>query len=422
MGADRRRTTVLVVVACAIALVSPSLASAAQTGLVTDLTWGLSTSDQNTTVAAMQDAGTKWTRLSVQWKDYEPARGQYAGWDVAQVDRAVQLCRGAGIRVLLDVVNAPAWASATNDSGQGNVPRNPADFAAFMSYLATRYRGQISAYEIWNEPDIQRFWNPGPNAAAYTALLKEAYAAVKAGDPNALVVSGGLAWDYESSTSSYLTKMYAAGAKGSFDVVAVHDFPDGSIANGLTTWAQGRRTAHRVMLANGDDKPIWITEYGFNTAAPGSGWQPSSTPQQQADLLGKAFQVMDQDAPWLQVAFYYNFRNNYWQYDKPTDMEAQFGLLKSDFTPKPAYFVFKSYARGAIATTSAPLFLADARSQATFAGPLSHWPFANRLLLQSKTSRHITQRRSTFSRHRAASPRGSAPRPRWAPPSRRSGR
>jgi hypothetical protein len=352
----------LAVAACAFALAAPGVASAAQPGLVTDLTWGISRSDQDRTVGAMQDVGARWTRLSVQWKDYEPVRGAYAPWDVAQIDRAVQLCRHAGIRILLDVVNAPAWASQTDDSGQGNVPRKPADFADFMRYLANRYRGQIDAYEIWNEPDIRRFWNTGPSASAYTALLKAAYPAVKSGDPNALVVSGGLSWDYESSSSSFLIKMYAAGAKGSFDVLALHDFPDASIANGLTTWAQGRRTARRVMLANGDNRPVWITEFGFNTATAASGWQPSSTPQQQADLLRRAFQVMEQDAPWLQVAFYYNFRNNYWQHDKLTDIEAQFGLLNSDFSPKPAYYVFKSYTRGgSISPASAALLNLDRR-------------------------------------------------------------
>jgi polysaccharide biosynthesis protein PslG len=374
-----RRTTILSVVACALALAAPGLVSAAQPGLATDLTWGLSTADQDRTVAAMQDSGAKWTRLSVQWKDYEPSRGSYASWDVAQIDRAVQLCRRAGIRVLLDVVNAPPWASATNDSGQGNVPRNPADFAAFMQHLATRYRGQVDAYEIWNEPDIQRFWNSGPSPTAYTALLKAAYPAVKAGDPSALVVSGGLAWDYESSTSSFLTKMYEAGAKGSFDVLALHDFPDGSISNGLATWAQGRRTARRVMLANGDIRPVWITEYGFNTATAANGWQPSSTPAQQADLLGKALQVLDQDAPWLQVAFYYNFRNNYWQHDKLTDIEAQFGLLNSDFSPKPAYYVFRSYARGSpIAPKSARLVVAGTSPEMHATVTATRWLFMNR--------------------------------------------
>jgi hypothetical protein len=383
-----RRTPLLAVLVCVLALAMPSLASAVQPGLVTDLTWGIPAADQDKTVAAMQDVGAKWTRLSVQWKDYEPARGQYAAWDAAQIDRAVQICRRAGIRVLLDVVNAPAWASRTNDSGQGNVPRNPSDFAAFMRYLATRYRGQISAYEIWNEPDIQRFWNAGPNPSSYTALLKAAYPAVKAADPNALVVSGGLAWDYESSTSSFLTKMYAAGARGSFDVLALHDFPDASIANGLTTWAGGRRTAHRVMLANGDNKPIWITEFGFNTATASSGWQPSSTPQQQADLLGKAFQVLDQDSPWLQVAFYYNFRNNSWQHDALTDIEAQFGILTTNFTRKPAYFVFKSYAQSASSAAPSLRLVAARRPQPVANGV--RWLFSTAFAISHQPLRRVS--------------------------------
>lgn len=335
-----RRLLVLSALGLACFAATAATADAAAPGLDTDLTWGISSSDQDRTVAAMSDVGAKWTRLTIQWKAWETSPGVYNPNEVARTDRAVQLCNAAGIKVLLEVHNAPAWASSTNDSGQGNVPRNPADYGTFLRYVATRYKGQVAAYEMWNEPDIQRFWNPGPNAAAYTAVLKAGYAGVKGVDPSALVVSGGLSWDYDGA-SSFLGRMYSAGAKGSFDVVGLHDYPVGSLSTNLATWPSERRNAHQLMLANGDDKPVWITEFGFNTSSDSGAWQPPVTLLQQANLVTTAFQLLAQD-PWVQVAFYYNFRNNWWQHDDMSSMEAQFGLMSTDFTPKLSYYAFKA--------------------------------------------------------------------------------
>src|SRR5436305_1056872 len=175
----------------------------------------------------MKDVGARWTRITIQWKAWETSPGTYASVEVARTDRAIQISKAAGINVLLEVHNAPAWASNTNDSGQGNVPRDPAMYASFLRYLAARYKGQVDAYELWNEPDIQRFWNPGPNAATYPALLKAGYQAVKSVDASALVVSAGLSWDY----TNFLGKMYASGARGNFDVLAIHPYPVGPLTN-----------------------------------------------------------------------------------------------------------------------------------------------------------------------------------------------
>src|SRR4051794_12301208 len=321
----------------AAALTGLTLSGAAQAalpGLVTDLTWGISSSDQDKTVAAMTDVGARWARLSIQWKAWETTPGQYAPWEVARTDRAIQLSKQAGVHVLLDVVNAPAWASSTNDGDQGNLPRDPADFGNFMRYVANRYKGQVDAYEMWNEPDIQRFWNAGPNAGAYVQLLKAGYGAVKAVDPQALVVSGGLSWDY----TNYLGAMYRAGAKGSFDVLAIHPYPTGA----LSGWQNSYRAARKTELAAGDDKPIWFTEFGINTSSDPNAWQKGVSLQVQADLLTQAFQLAAQDS-YVDAIFYYNFRNNWWGNDSPTDMEDQFGLMTTKFVTKPAYYAFKAY-------------------------------------------------------------------------------
>src|SRR5262249_59496432 len=68
------------------------------------------------------------------------------------------------------------------------------DYANFLTAIATRYKGRVLAYEIWDQPNIRRSWNGRPlSAASYVELLRVAYGAIKAVDPGIVVVSAGLA-------------------------------------------------------------------------------------------------------------------------------------------------------------------------------------------------------------------------------------
>jgi hypothetical protein len=93
------------------------------------------------------------------------------------------------------------------------------------------------------------------------------------------------------------------------------------------------------MLAHGDDKPIWFTEFGWASAS--EGWSTVSA-QEQAAYLTRAFQILRQD-PYVGVAFWYNLRNNHWDHDADT-AEAQFGLFTTNWTPKPSYAAFRAAA------------------------------------------------------------------------------
>jgi GH35 family endo-1,4-beta-xylanase len=201
-----------------IALVFPVGAKAADKGLAVDLTWGISNADQDRTAVALSDVGAKWVRITANWADAEPTKGQYNDWWLNHYDRAITLAHNAGAKVIVMSYQSPSWASGS--SVKETAPKNPADYANYMHFLATRYAGKVDAYEVWNEPNIDRFWSTGVNAAEYVSLLKPAYSAIKSADPNAKVVFGGLSTnDYR-----YLESAYAAGAKGYFDVMAVHPY------------------------------------------------------------------------------------------------------------------------------------------------------------------------------------------------------
>lgn len=380
-----------------VSLAAVPAAPAAELGVVPDLTWGISSAEQDRTAAAIDDLGAKWVRLNIQWKYWE-YRGpsvvvQESGSRTA-ADRSVELARAAGAKVILMVYNAPDWAAAA-PSSQGQVPRNPQDYANFLRTLATHYRGKVDAYEIWNEPDLSRFWSTGPSAIEYTALLKAAYGGVKQGDPNAKVVFGGLSWDY-TREGNFVERAYSYGAKGFFDVLAVHPYPQGDLAK----WQGWYRGARRTMVDNGDGhKPIWFTEFGVNTSNrsydPGSGaWQGGVSEAEQAALVTQTFTLLEAD-PYVQVVCWYNLRNNYWDKDDPSSVEGNFGLLRTDFSPKPAYAAFKRYAASP-APPPAPAPLppsANAPPTVTLVSPLAGSTFSRTLRLAATASddRRVTK-------------------------------
>jgi hypothetical protein len=326
------------VVATGAALAAvPSAALAAEKGLSVDLTWGTSSSDQDRTASMLPATGAKWVRLTFDWSQVETSKGSYSSSWLSTYDRAVTLSRQAGMKVDVTVYNTPKWASANGQTS--GPPANNADYANFMSFLASRYRGQVQAWEIWNEENTSRFWSTGPNAAAYAGLLRAAYPAVKAADPNAIVVFGGTF----GNDTGFISGAYQAGAKGYFDVMAVHPYSGNQPPEHI--WFSSYRDVRSLMLAWGDDKPMWFTEFGWSTCSASNcvGYEGAGEATQ-ADYITRAYRMIEQD-PYVQVAIYYNFRNNFWDHDQD-GWDYQLGLLYTNFSPKQAYYAFKNYVPG----------------------------------------------------------------------------
>jgi Cellulase (glycosyl hydrolase family 5) len=342
-----RRLRAGLVATVALMLCLPGVARGAAKAVSTDLTWGIPSSDFSPTGQAISDVGARWVRLEFRWNEAEPSKGSYDPTILARYDRAIDTARAAGAKVLVFVNGSPRWASGSRIAMMK--PQNPVDYANFMRFVAARYAGKVSAWEVWNEENTTRFWQSGPSPSAYVPLLKAAYPAVKSADPRAVVVFGGLSQnDY-----SYVEGAYAAGAKGYFDVMAVHPYP-GPNPPEAVWYSNGRvapmafsgfREVRRSMLARGDDKPIWLTEFGWSTTTTAT-W--GVTQSQQADYLTRAYRLLE-SYPYVAIAYWYNLRNNFWDRDADT-WETQLGLVRTDFTRKPSYGAFKSYTPGAIAS------------------------------------------------------------------------
>jgi hypothetical protein len=326
----------------ALALPAPALGAAK--GIESEISWWVSSSTQTQDANAMRDLGASWTRITVSWHDLEYAKGSYSSSYFALLDRSVQLARQNGMNVIMTVYQAPEWASGTTDAEAPPQTSHFADYASFVHMMAQRYAGQVAAWEIWNEENLGRFWGQAPNAGSYASLLKLAYPQVKSADPNAKVVFGGMSGNDWSFLEDAYTAVPDIGSY--YDVMGVHPYspiwsPDlvryddtGHIARDSFA---GYREVHRVMLEHGNDKPMYLTEFGWSTTSQAG---MGVSPQQQADYTKLAFACLQQD-PYVQVAIVYELRNNYWAGDAD-DWEDQLGLVTTNWTHKPAYDAFKS--------------------------------------------------------------------------------
>jgi hypothetical protein len=331
----------------AVLLLAGAPAQGAESGVVVNGPTGLSPQSD----AQLAGLGVGWVRGFVPWEEYEPTRGHLNEWQISQLEAGIAALP-KGTKVLLDVVTTPSWE--TGSSNQVMPPSDPADYARFVGALAKRLAGKVAAWEIWNEEDDSLWWASGPDPAAYTALLKAAYPAIKAVDPGATVVLGGLTGnDYE-----FLSQLYAHGAKGSFDAVGVHTdsicstvSPYEVLRNGRTDrrinrWAfLGYRTVHEVMQANGDGSPIWMTELGWSTstqicnAGASAGMKPGGVSlQTQATFLSQAYHCLAQD-PYVQVGIWFGMQDTE-PFDSP---RTSYGLLGSNLAQKPSFAALADY-------------------------------------------------------------------------------
>ncbi|KAA3664142.1 MAG: hypothetical protein DWQ04_07230 [Chloroflexi bacterium] len=228
-------------------------------------------------------------------------------------------------------------------------------FGDNIQSIAQNNGAYIEAYEIGNEPNLDASygWTTSPNAADYVTLLCEAYGRIKAADPNAIVVSAGLAptgrvigdWNGHSGHEGgyqdereFFKEFVAAGGGNCADVIGYHPYgyvvdfdtapdPDPNCTNGFCF--RGVEKLYELMQANGlGNKKVWATEFGWLVMPPGSCtsdgswddrlWQTVSEAEQATNLVG-AFEYATTHWPWMEAMFAFNLNFNKAVYYEPCE-------------------------------------------------------------------------------------------------------
>jgi polysaccharide biosynthesis protein PslG len=292
-------------------------------------------------------AGARWVRVDINWAQIQSGGASSFQWGA--IDAVVRGAQARGMSVLGGIIYTPSWARPAGTPSTWGP--SPGAFAAFAAAAVGHYAALgVHAYEVWNEPNTPSSWQPAPSPAAYTALLKAAYGAIKGADPSATVVTGGTA-PAPSNGSSYspvdfLRGIYANGGQGYFDAVGHHPYCSPAYPGdpeGWSAWYQMYGTSpslRSVMIANGDGaKKIWATEFGAPTGGPASN-AGVVTQAQQAAMLTRAYQLFS-GYGWAGPLFFYQGRD---QGTDTSNIEDFYGFLNHDFTPKPAYTAYQQAA------------------------------------------------------------------------------
>ena len=273
-------------------------------------------------------AGSLWVRFEVGWHQLEPTQAARSRWFVDRMDVVVAAAQARGLKLLPMVWGTPRWANS--NQSPNHAPADPQRYGDILGWLATRYRGRISAWELWNEPTAPEFLADN-RAAVYVPMLRAGYLAVKAADPGALVVQAAPPYNNEV----WLTQTYDAGARGYFDVLATHpymdprDAPPESPDTGPRTMRHVSAVHDRMVERGDGNKPIWFTEFGWSTHARPGGVSEAA----QADYLIRALRLLRAEYPYVKVAIVYQERDA----ALGNIQQDNYGLLRRDWSEKPAY-------------------------------------------------------------------------------------
>ncbi len=326
------------------------------------LWWQPATTDRD--LKLVKDGGFTWVKQNFSWVDIEGAAKGALDW--SESDRVVDAIRENGLDIVARVDKEPTWAKKGATKGP---VASYADYGDFLFKMATRYKGKIRAYEIWNEPNLGREWGGQADAVEYVKMLKIAYERIKQADPQAAVVTAGLspttAWGENVPDEDFLKRMYVAGAKPYFDFLGAHaagykappETDPAAVANGsLKQYCAWEKECARIyvfrhvedlrkiMVDNGDaGKQVMVLEFGWD-----SDNRPDSlykwhyvTEDVKADYIVRAFKYAKANwSPWMGAMTVIYIAKPDWT-DK--NEEYWWSITYPDGRVRPAYTKFKEW-------------------------------------------------------------------------------
>ncbi|WP_074651958.1 GH39 family glycosyl hydrolase [Terriglobus roseus] len=195
----------------------------------------------------------------VAWPDLEP---RYSEWHFERLDQYVTLAQQHHVHILLTLGLTPAWATARpkekSDYQPGNAaePSNMQWWRDYVRAVATRYKGRIEAYEIWNEPNRKDAFSG--TVPQLVMMTREAYGIIKKVDPGALVVSASAT---ASNGIDWFNQYLALGAGRYVDAVGYHLYVNPLPPEEMLPLGEAVR--HAMKMHGIGNKPLWDTETGW---------------------------------------------------------------------------------------------------------------------------------------------------------------
>ncbi len=282
-------------------------------------------------ISALAEAGVKMVRQVISWDEVETKQNIF---DYSKYDVIVDSLKENQVCMLGILCYTALWTGK-----QWNDAPDPQLFTTYVRNTVRRYKDRIKYWEIWNEPDHPTYWKDQDGLKAYAELIKVVHPVIKEEDSTAQVVLGSVC------SAKSLAQMYKQGVHDYFDVVNVHPFTSPLEENCMKKVHAIYEDCRATMAFHDDEKkPMWFTEIGcpgVGTSQESKGW-----------WLGKSPTDLEQ-ANWLTTVYAEGLKwpgveRIFWAFLQETqhfgDDVDSFGLLKKDFTPKPALIAYRKAA------------------------------------------------------------------------------
>jgi hypothetical protein len=348
------RSAVTLLMLCAALLLGAATAHAKVpkdfVGVQDDYLISADASYRTTNLSTMAALGVGTVREPFLWRDIERTPGTL---DLTTYDQLVSDVSAHGLKILGVIFGPPQGLMQPGPSKYTCPPKSNEQFAGYAAALAARYgtkgsfwdehpdvpRNPITTWQIWNEPNIRPYWCGKPNARQYVQLLAAASRGLKEKDPHAEVVTAGIPQSKLGiPLLSYIRQMYKAGAKGTFDTLAINPY-----SRTVSDLRKRLRDVRNVLNRNHDRTArIWITELAWSDVGPGSAFRVGA--KGQGSRIRSAYRLLGQlrTRYRLRGAIYVYWRDlgpypprfkDFWG--------LHTGLLRKDGTPKSAFYEFK---------------------------------------------------------------------------------
>lgn len=283
----------------------------------------------STGVQLLQEAGIESVRTDAHWAFLERKR------DELKVERhwldylATNEAQGIDSLFILGYGNS--------HHGGGEKPRSEPVRAAFNRYVAftaQQFRGRIKHYEVWNEWDVENPTDP-QFTQDYARLIADAAGIVRQHDPDAKVLAGAVTT--RGIESGFALRLIEAGIMQSVDGLSLHPYVHcrGRGKNTPEAWIEWLAGVDlELSRAANQPVPLYLTEMAW----PAHEGNCGISEKLQAAYLARSF-FLARTLPNVRGYWWYDLRND------GTDRherEHNFGLLRQDYSAKPAYPVLKA--------------------------------------------------------------------------------
>lgn len=273
----------------------------------------------------MKKAGVAKVRDGIEWNRVEKEKGVY---NYEYIDKYMQYFRDKGIDPCIMVGYSNSRYVVLPEGVKFDskyAPTTKDELDGYVNYILETLRRypEIKAIEIWNESNWPYFWSPEPNALDYATMIKAVSTAVRRERSDVKIIGGSLVYHKAPFFAQWLNQNISP----YIDAVSTHPyFYPGSVDTTPNVTINGDKTFNNY----GGFLEWYSTEVGLPNSTNANGISAEG----QADALAKY--MIYSDYEHFEESFWYDFRDDG---TNPANNEHNFGVLKYDYTPKPAYAV-----------------------------------------------------------------------------------